>query len=763
MVCVCFLLLPAASAQQSRTLRGTVLDSTSLPIRGAEVESQFQGESQSVATGDNGTFEISVSAGGVLIVRQPGFAPDTIAVDNDSPGDNVEVRLNPASDVQRIVVSGASASDDDRIPAVPSSEYSIPLEEIKDSGSLTLDDVLRQAPGFSLFRRSSSLTANPTSQGVSMRGIGPSGTSRAAVLLDGIPLNDPFGGWVYWTQIPSETVASVQVLNGAASDTYGTGALGGVVNITSRHEQNAYATLETSYGNEDTEDLSFAGGFSVGQWSIATGGQALRTEGYILVPPSLRGSVDIPAGTADLVGTVEVSRKLGTQGRVFLGGTSFGESRENGTPATINNTRIPTFRGGADWASPAAGSFSVRVYGSYEVFHQTFSSVAANRDSEYLVDRQHSPSQQVGFAAQWQRTFAHRNNLTAGLEDRGVRGDSRETTFNASATATANTDAGGHQNIDGFFVQDAYYFAPNWLLTAGGRGDFAVNSGGFMNRLPLAPAGAFTYTAFPGRTQGMFSPRLTLLRTLPHNFSVSASFYRAFRAPTLNELYRNFRVGNIVTDANPALTAESLTGGEAGASLRSWGEKLTLRGDFFWSQLDGPDSNVTIAYSPASCSTNPTSCTTITRERENLGATRDRGFELSADVHPLRRLQISTSYIYTDSTVISAPGNADLVGLRVPEVPKNSFNIQASYVDSKWTVGVQTRYSSNEFDDDQNLLPLGSAFVVDAQVSRLLAHQTQIFFAAQNLLNATYNIAATPVIDVGAPITVRGGFRFNFR
>ncbi len=625
-----------------------------------------------------------------------------------------------------------------------------------------MDDVLRQAPGFSLFRRSGSLSANPTSQGVSIRGIGPSGTSRAVVLLDGIPLNDPFGGWIYWNQIPIETIASIQVLNGGESDSYGNGALGGVVNITTRHEEKSYGTLELSYGNQNTEDVSAAGGLSFGQWGIAAGLQALRTEGYILVPSGVRGLVDTPAGTADLAGTLEVSRKLGTHGRVFIGATNFGESRTNGTPATINNTRIPTFRGGADWSSSVAGSFSVRVYGSYEVFNQTFSSVAANRNSEFLTNRQFSPSQQVGFAAQWQRTFARRHNITAGVEDRGVRGDSREGTFNAAGANTARVDAGGHQRIDGFFLQDVFYFARNWLLTVGGRGDITVNADGFMNRVPVVPTGAVTFTPFPRKTEGMFSPRLALLRSFSHNISVSASAYRAFRAPTLNELYRNFRVGNVVTNANPALTAETLTGGEAGASMRSWSQRLTLRGNFFWSNVAGPDSNVTIVFSPTSCSTNPSSCTTITRQRQNLGDIQARGLELFADAHLPKHLQLSAGYLYTDSTVISAPASPALVGLRVPEVPKNSFNIQASYADSRWTAGIQTRYTSNQFDDDQNSLPLGTAFVVDAQVSRQLVHHTQIFFAAQNLFNATYDIARTPVVDVGAPINVRGGFRFNF-
>jgi len=109
-----------------------------------------------------------------------------------------------------------------------------------------VDDVLRQVPGFSTYRRSSSLFANPTSQGVSLRGVGASATSRSTVLLDGVPLNDPFGGWVYWARVPRAAIESMDVANGAASDLYHGGALGGVVNLQTRPARERYATGEVS-------------------------------------------------------------------------------------------------------------------------------------------------------------------------------------------------------------------------------------------------------------------------------------------------------------------------------------------------------------------------------------------------------------------------------------------------------------------------------------------------------------------------------------
>ena len=66
---------------------------------------------------------------------------------------------------------------------------------------------------------------------MSLRGIGPSGVSRSLVLLDGVPFNDAFGGWVYWTALPMESAERIEVVNGASSSLYGSYAMGGVLNV----------------------------------------------------------------------------------------------------------------------------------------------------------------------------------------------------------------------------------------------------------------------------------------------------------------------------------------------------------------------------------------------------------------------------------------------------------------------------------------------------------------------------------------------------
>ena len=738
----------AARPQERATIRGTVVDSTGAPIQGAAIEYRSDAGVQLAVTDARGAFAVEEApTGGTLAVSFPGFATLTREIKVHAAAAGVQIVLIPSANLERMEVN---ATTEDLIPSTPTSQYQISAQAIDNSGSLVVDDVLRQVPGFSTYRRSSSLFANPTSQGVSLRGVGASATSRSTVLLDGIPLNDPFGGWVYWARVPRAAIESMEVVNGGASDLYGGGALGGVVNLETRPAKESYATGELLYGSMDTPDVSFAAGTPIGNWSINASGQAYQTDGYIAVPPDQRGSVDTPVASGILAGLLEASRNLGERGSIFVRGGGFGDSGKNGTPLQNNDTTIAELDVGADWSSTQAGTFSGRLYGVRELYHQTFSSIALNRDSEALTDVQRNPSQQIGFVGTWSRLFAEKHKVSAGFEALNVRGHSQDLNYRAGSPSVL-VDAGGRQTTFGFFAQDAFFFAPGWLLTFGGRVDTWSNNNGYQNRTPQ-PSGTTTPTTFPDRTESAFSPRVSLLKSFHSGLALSASVYRGFRAPTLNELYRNFRVGNVLTMANPALTAEHLTGGEAGASLPTWGNRLTLRGNFFWSNIAEPVANVTLTTTPA----------LITRQKENLGLTQARGFELAGEMHLTPRLQISAAYLFVNSTVLSFAANPSLQGLFLPQVAQNQFGVQASYAGRTWTLAAQARFLGNQYDDDQNRLPLGRAFSLDAQVSRQLKWHTALFFAVQNLTNDRFNVSATPVLTEGPPIFVRGGLRFEW-
>src|ERR1043166_3592471 len=171
-----------------------------------------------------------------------------------------------------------------RLADTPSSVVVLNRETINNSPATTIDDALREVPGFTLFRRSGSRSANPTSQGVSLRGIGASGASRAVVLDDGVPLNDPFGGWVYWGRVPRASLERVEVLRGGASDLYGSGAMSGVVQFVRRRD--AALSVDVSGGSARAGEASVY----VGHTYVRLAGDVFPTTGYVVVAPESRGS-----------------------------------------------------------------------------------------------------------------------------------------------------------------------------------------------------------------------------------------------------------------------------------------------------------------------------------------------------------------------------------------------------------------------------------------------------------------------------------------
>jgi outer membrane receptor protein involved in Fe transport len=435
---------------------------------------------------------------------------------------------------------------------------------------------------------------------------------------------------------------------------------------------------------------------------------------------------------------------------VFARGSLLGEQRQNGTPLTPNRTTIRELDLGANWNSQELGEFRLGSYVSRQVYNQNFSAVALDRNSEFLTREQRVPAQQVGFSAQWTRSLGARQNLVAGAEEWNVHGESDEIGF-SQGLASSRSQAGGRENNWGAYGEDMISITRRTLLTLSGRVDRWLNFRAFSAKLPFSGAGG-TVTPFPDRSESFFSPRLAVLQRVTSKVSLTGSAYRSFRAPTLNELYRSFRVGNIVTQANDQLLAERLTGAEAGAIVTGWDQHFMLRGNFFWSDITRPIANVTLSVAPD----------LITRQRQNLGRTRSRGVEVEADERLSNAITLSGSYEYTDATVTSFSANPALVGLWLPQVPHHQFTLQARYVKPFVLVGVQGRYVGNQFDDDQNLLPLERFFALDAIVSHSLRPGVEVFVAGENLLNQQYQIGRTPVLTVGPPILARAGLRLQF-
>jgi outer membrane cobalamin receptor len=730
---------------------GVVTDATGAAVSGAQVTLSSSGQTQSVNSGEDGRFSFSVTreSGGTVRVVADGFAPAEQIWSASSKPVELTFILRGIGQSERVVVSAARSEL--KFSEVPGSAVQLSSEDISADPALTTDDMLRQVPGFSLFRRSSSRIANPTTLGASLRGLGGSGPSRALVLEDGVPLVDPFGGWVYWDRLPRAELSSVEVFRGGESNLYGNDALGGVIQFLTRTPTEGPAfSVDMSYGNENTPDLSAWTGTTIKRWDFEAATDMSRSDGYILVPGSERGTIDTAANSRHATVDAGMGYRISDTGRVFMRGTFFDESRNNGTPLQTNSTGTAVGVAGINANVGQHDSILARVFGQVEGYDQVFSAIAANRNSEALTDLQHVPSQELGGAFQWNHVL-RKHTLIAGVDSAEVMGASVEQLFSSVTGArTANNTAGGRQRSTGIFGEDIFRIGSKWTVIAGARWDDWSNFVGSNIRTTL-PSRQIAAQLFPDRSETSFSPRLSVMRNIKNNVAIWVSGYRAFRAPTLNELYRSFRQGNALTNANAFLRAERLTGAETGARTTAFNGKAEFRGTLFWADVVDPVTNVTLSTTPA----------LITRERENLGRTRSFGTELDSILHLSNTIQFSAGYQFVHAYVAESP---TLAGKRVPEVPEHQLTWEARYWNPRTVMlSVEGRYSSSQWDDDVNTLFLGRYYVMEIFAGHQFARGLVGYAAVENFLNQRYAFQISlPVQELGAPILARVGFRYDF-
>lgn len=628
-----------------------------------------------------------------------------------------DVNAPPVDETITVTASRGEA----RLSDTPASVVVLGRKAIDISPGATIDDVLRQVPGFTLFRRTGSRIANPTAQGVSLRGVGASGASRALVLDDGIPLNDAFGGWVYWGRVPRAALERVEVQRGGASDLYGSGATGGVIQFVRDRSDTRRLSAEVSGGSDATVSASLFAAEKFGPVSVALAVSRFTTGGYIPVERSQRGAVDRAADTDQ--DSVDATVR---HGAAFLRASYYGEARNNGTTIQVNNTIVRQLAGGGEL--PAAGGLlTLRSYVTSQDYFQTFSAIASDRASERLTVEQRVPSDSAGGTLQWARLFGQSHALVSGAEVRDVSGTSDEVQFALSGTRT-RVASKGRQRTWAAFAEDIYAASPRMSVTAGVRFDAWSNLAASRNGTPL-----------PRHDESSWSPRLAAIYKLADRASITASAYRAFRAPTLNELYRGFRVGNVVTQANESLRAETLAGYEAGVRYRD------LRATIFRMDTDDAIANVTLSSTPS----------LITRQRRNATQSRSQGLEIEGERRTGRWL-FSTGYLLTGARI----RGGSLDGRRLPQVARHQLTAQVTW-SGPMTAAVFGRWSSSQFDDDLNTLPLRSFVVFDAFASRPLARGLDLTFVAENMFDRRIEASATPVITLATPRALRVGLVYR--
>jgi outer membrane receptor protein involved in Fe transport len=743
---------------QETNFTGQVVDTNQSPVAGAEIK-VFAGNSEisKCETNEEGkflcrvnaekkNFSVTIRADGFSILRQ------TFANIQDINQNSPVFVLAPGIINENVLVT--TNRTETLLGETPASIATISRTDLGSNASPTVDDALRRTVGFSLFRRSNSRHANPTTQGTSLRGINASGASRSLVLFDGIPVNDAFGGWIYWSRVPSVAVERIEVLRGGSSSLYGSDALGGNINVIPRRvsgDETFTASAEIFGGSQNTFSGSTFFGFAKNDWSADFVASAFQTKGYRIVDETERGAVDDFANSRNTNFSGRVSKKFDDKANLFFKAVYFGEARNNGTPVQKNRTHFRQFAFGGDFDLDSVlntrnSALSFRLFGGTQTFEQDFSAVVNNRNGEFLVRQQRVPSQNFGFSGQFSTVFKNQT-FVSGVEVKEVRGSSNEIGF-FGGRATSNLGTGGRERTYGVYVQDFAKIGDKLILVGSLRYDAWKNSRALNSLLALS-SDQTTTTIFPDRTQNAFSPGGSVLFQANDEISLYFNASRSFRSPTLNELYRGFRVGSIITDPNEDLAAEKATNIEAGVSYGR--RNFYIRGNFYRTRISDAVSNVTVNTTP----------TLILRQRQNAGETRVRGLEIEAETR-ISDFNFTVGYLLADAEFSDFPAERAIEGLRLPQVPLHQFTFQTRYAnESGWSFSFQGRASSEQFDNDLNTLRLEPYFQLDAFGAKRFKKNWQVFVGVENIFNSRYSIGRTPVRTVSAPINARIGVRWN--
>ncbi len=769
--------LSLLAALAGGTVSGVVQDGSGAVVPGASISARTSEGERFAVSGTDGRFVVETAGSGpvTLVVRAPGFAEKQQPAEPNAT--SVTITLEPSSVREDITVTAARTEQ--RLSNVSASVSVLRNDDIKQSPAIAVDDVLRQLPTFSLFTRSSSISSNPTSQGVSLRGIGPSGVSRTLVLLDGMPFNEPFGGWVYWTRVPLEATERIEVVDGPSANVYGNYALGGAINMTTVRAQRQMLDVRTQMGNYNSPKFDFFGGDVWGKVGLMVDGSFFRTDGFPIVIANERGLVDDKANDAFKNINVKADFTATPNLNGFVRTGYFHENRDNGKHSTFdgteegNNTTWKYVSGGVRVVLPDSSGLQANAFGNFEDYFSNFLAVpTANppRSIGRMSLNQTVPTKDTGGNVQWSKSFS-KNLFQIGTDWHWVQGESQEDALNTTngLSVTLHRFSGGTQRNFGGYIQDMIAPVNRLEVTLSARLDSWRNydAHNLETTVPAGtpgPANAPSCNAVPttpcltDESDTVVTPRAAAIYHATDQVSVWGDVGSGFRAPTLNELYRRFSKGTVLTLPNNLLGPERLVGGELGVNL-SPAKNVSARATYFYNRVHNPVSNITISTVGAN----------VTVQRQNLGETEIDGVQLDAEYRINSRWRVSGGYLYDHATIVENPANPALVGKFLQEVPENRGTFRISFSDPKiafitfGVLGVGLQYDTGD-DTNTRAVPgysypgLPAYATTELTITRALGRNVDVFFAAQNLFNQEYIVATLPT-SIGSPRLVNGGVR----
>jgi outer membrane receptor protein involved in Fe transport len=576
-------------------------------------------------------------------------------------------------------------------------------EELSKEAPRTLDELLSREPSFSLYRRQTSLFGNPTSAGVSLRNTGATAASRTLVLLDGIPQNDPFGGWVYWARHDPATLDSVRIVPAARAAVWGNQSPAGVVQLTSHPAFEERHLLRIGGGSQGT--ISAATSHTLvgeeGDLAFSFSGFGMHSDGFFAVTPWQRGTIDRRLDI-DLMGAdLKVAWKAAPGITVEPMFAWYEENRGNGTPLAGNSTeaidlalRITSEeQGGISWQAVA--------YQQQRRFESMFTSVNATRTAENpSLDQFHVPGTGTGgaFTMMWEPEGPW--SITAGADLRQIEGATNEDATFIGGRFTRRRHAGGEQGLAGIFIAAGYETDSKTRIDASLRGDAWSLEDGRRLETSLVTGLPLRTNLQPDRDGIEPSFALALTHPVTEDLELGLSAGTSFRLPTLNELHRPFRVRNDIVEANPALDPERFYSVEGTLDWQA-ADCLKFDASVFHHWIRDAIANVPV--------TDPSQIAAIFgtipaggsgSQRQNVDEARVLGVEAGVEWEPRKELGFGLNGIWSDTKFAESSRQPLLDGKPFPQAPDLRVIASADWhATDRLTFFAGYEYGAHQFDD----------------------------------------------------------------
>lgn len=649
-------------------------------------------------------------------------------------------------------VTGAHAEDNgpiivtgDGLPLPPGTpaygSVTIERDRLENEASGRIEDVLRDVAGFAQFRRSDSRAANPSAQGATLRALGGNASSRALVLLDGVPQADPFFGYIPFSALVPERLSLVRITRGGGAGAFGAGAVAGTIEMASAdHDMLPDLSASAFYGSHDATELSATATPDLGAGFVSLSGRWDRGDGFQTTPKGQRNAFTVPAAydawSAGLRAVAPISPDLEIQARSLV----------------FRDERTLRFAGADSSSEGQDASVRLVAKGPWQldalayVQSRNFSNIVINTSGRKTLDQRNTPSTGIGGKIEVRPPVGEAHVLRLGTDLRIADGEMMEDAYSAvTGSVTARRNAGGQTSTLGFFVEDDWTIG-NLILTGGARVDRWMISDSFFRESAAAGTSNIN-NRFADRDGWRATGRGGLLFHVDKAISLRAAGYTGFRVPTLNELYRPFVVFPVRTIANENLDLEKLRGAEAGIDLRPV-EGVSLGVTAFYNKLEDAIANVTIG--------------TNLRQRQNVGAIVAKGIELTAQAE-LADFFLSASYAYSHSKVHASGVQIALDGMDPAQSPRHMASATLGWQSrSGPALSATLRYVGKQYEDDLQTDVLPDALTVDAVASIPLSSSIRLVGRAENIFDeevVTRNAGGS--IDLGTPRTLWIGVKFE--